>query len=270
MIINSYRFAAPAGGLLLDGVYGNSVASAYSVRKLRTAYSGNCVRIRRSSDNAEQDIGFVSDYIDTAAIASFCGANSGFVTTWYDQNGSRNLVNATTGSQPRIYDAGSQESSNGKASIYWLGDTYNLGAIGAITNGSASQMFFVLTTSDTISILYARTISAGSYAAFWSSGTGSGTPYANVGSPTFYRDNLSALSTNTPGGLYTYFVDGGQNILTISNVNLSNTGIWDRQVIGYFGSSGYLGHIQEIIVYSADNGYRSDIITNINTYYGAF
>ena len=33
-------------------------SNAYSFRKLRSAYAGNAIRIRRASDNAEIDIGF--------------------------------------------------------------------------------------------------------------------------------------------------------------------------------------------------------------------
>ena len=43
---------------LLD-TYPNA-AAAYSVRKLRTAYTGSAIRVRRSSDNAEQNIGFTA------------------------------------------------------------------------------------------------------------------------------------------------------------------------------------------------------------------
>jgi len=35
-------------------------AAAYSLRKLRADYSGSAVRVRRSSDNTEQDIGFTT------------------------------------------------------------------------------------------------------------------------------------------------------------------------------------------------------------------
>jgi len=42
--------------LLLD-IFPNA-AVAYSLRKLRTAYSGSAIRVRRSVDNAEQDFGF--------------------------------------------------------------------------------------------------------------------------------------------------------------------------------------------------------------------
>jgi len=47
----------------------------YSLRKLRTAYSGNAIRVRRSYDNAESDIGFANNGIlDTAALQSFVNA----------------------------------------------------------------------------------------------------------------------------------------------------------------------------------------------------
>jgi hypothetical protein len=51
-------------GLLDD--YPNA-AAAYSLRLLRTAYTGDAIRVRRASDNTEQDIGFVNE-LDTAAL----------------------------------------------------------------------------------------------------------------------------------------------------------------------------------------------------------
>ncbi len=102
--------------LLLD-LY-PSAAVAYSLRKLRTAYSGNAIRVRRSSDNTEQNIGFVDNVLDTASLLTFVGANNGFVTTWYDQSGNaRNATNATAAGQPRIVNAGVLDTLNSKPSI---------------------------------------------------------------------------------------------------------------------------------------------------------
>jgi hypothetical protein len=67
---------------LLDTYTG--AAAAYSLRKLRTAYTGSAIRVRRASDNAEQDIGFnVFGELDTVSLAAHCGSNDGFVVTWY-------------------------------------------------------------------------------------------------------------------------------------------------------------------------------------------
>lgn len=80
---------------------------AYSLRRLRNNYSGACLRLRRSSDSAEQDIGFAgTGLIDTAAAISFCGAGNGFVTTWYDQIGSNNASQSTAANQPQFVSSG--------------------------------------------------------------------------------------------------------------------------------------------------------------------
>lgn len=93
-----------SGRPLLD-IY--TAAVGYSLRRLRTAYSASAIRVRRSSDNAEQDIGFVGTVLDTSSLLSFCGADNGFVTTWYDQVGSNNAVQATAADQPQIVSSGS-------------------------------------------------------------------------------------------------------------------------------------------------------------------
>jgi len=81
--------------------------SVYSLRKLNPYYTGNCIRIRRSNDNAETNIGFVGKDLDTATITSFVGANSAFVTTMYNQSGNGlNLTQTTALNQPRIVNAG--------------------------------------------------------------------------------------------------------------------------------------------------------------------
>ena len=60
--------------LLLD-TYPNA-AVAYSLRKLRTAYLGSAIRVRRSVDNTEQDFGFdINGDLDTTTLLDFVGYN---------------------------------------------------------------------------------------------------------------------------------------------------------------------------------------------------
>lgn len=82
----------------------NNVAAAYSLRQLRSAYAGSAVRVRRSSDNTEQDIGFSSNgEFDSTAFSAFVGAGVGYVRTWYDQSGTGKISGqATPASQPSI------------------------------------------------------------------------------------------------------------------------------------------------------------------------
>jgi hypothetical protein len=107
---------APSASLLLD-LY-PSAAAAYSLRKLRTAYSGSAIRVRRSSDNTEQNIGFVAGQLDTVSLLAFCSGTNGFVTTWYDQSGNaRNATQTIQANQPQIVSSGSVLLLNTKPTI---------------------------------------------------------------------------------------------------------------------------------------------------------
>lgn len=84
-----------------------SATGAWGTRLLRTAYGGNCLKVRRSSDSTTQDIGFSGGTLDTASLLSFVGGGNGFIDTWYDQSGnSRNLTQTTTANQPQIASSG--------------------------------------------------------------------------------------------------------------------------------------------------------------------
>lgn len=119
--------SAPAPATpILDTVTG--AGAAYSTRKLRTAYTGSAIRVRRSSDNTEQDIGFDSNGdLDTAALLAHCGSNDGYVTTWYDQTtNARDVTQATTTSQPRIVNAGTIDVQNSVPSLFFNGTSHIL------------------------------------------------------------------------------------------------------------------------------------------------
>lgn len=99
---------------------------AYSLRKLRCAYSGFAIQVRRSSDNATQNIGFtVNGDLDTASLKTFVGVgNSGFVSIWYDQSGNPFPVNVAppaAANQPRIINAGVVERRNGVPTLFFDG-----------------------------------------------------------------------------------------------------------------------------------------------------
>ncbi len=128
----------PAAGVL-DGL-SSSAQAAYSVRKLRAAYTGSALQVRRSSDDATQDIGFTAaGDLDTAALLSFVGSGSGFVTTWYDQTGnSRNATQATTARQPRIVNAGAVEVTNSRANAVFSGSQQLATGTSAVTVGTTA------------------------------------------------------------------------------------------------------------------------------------
>jgi len=81
-----------ASQLLLDTGGLTGAFGAYSLRKLRSAYSGNCVRVRRAGDNVEAQIGFSNNWIDKAALDAHCTTNDGFVAAFFDQSGNENNI----------------------------------------------------------------------------------------------------------------------------------------------------------------------------------
>lgn len=90
----------------LGGVAATGFVLGYSDKRTTVDHTGNCIKVRRASDNATQDIGFdASGDIDSAAVSTFCGSSDGFVDTIYQQYGSGNdAVQTTLASQPKIYD----------------------------------------------------------------------------------------------------------------------------------------------------------------------
>lgn len=87
----------------------------------------NCFRIRRDSDDAELDIGFLGGQVDGAAIGVFCGAAVGYLVRWYSQGGGIDLVQANAAVQPIVYDGiGVIKDVNGYQGV--LFDTVSIGA----------------------------------------------------------------------------------------------------------------------------------------------
>jgi hypothetical protein len=256
--------------LLLD-LYPNA-AVAYSLRKLRNTYTGNAIRVRRSSDNAEQNIGFIGNDLDTVSLLSFVGAGNGFVTTWYDQSGnSKDATQATAANQPRIVNAGSLDLVNGKAAVFGDGVNDTL----RNTTLSLSNPSSIFTVVDKVGgggnfgLTAGGSISGG----FILSPTGYGI-YQNGPSfsPQYSNNNQSLLvfKTSTTGtnwefyGNNTTVTNGGQNIGTWLGPDLS---LFDRG-----GASGRANmYMQEYIIWSSDQmTNRLPIQTNINSYYNIY
>lgn len=89
---------------------------AVGLRLLRTGYSGNALRLRRNSDNAEADFGFTGSDLDMASINTFLGASAGYCTIMYDQSGFNNdLIQTNNTQQPLFVAAG----LNGKPVLHF-------------------------------------------------------------------------------------------------------------------------------------------------------
>lgn len=117
-------YPVPLQPLLLDRYQG--ALAAYSLRKLRESYDGPCIRVRRSSDSTEKDIGFMFDsfttsyVMDAVDLLSFVGSGSGFVTVWYDQSfNEADAIQTSTALQPSIVSSGVINAESGSYGIRW-------------------------------------------------------------------------------------------------------------------------------------------------------
>lgn len=116
----------------------NPAAPSYSLRQLSSSYTGYAIQVRRSSDNATLDIGFLAGDLDTVALKTFTGSNDAYVSTWYDQSGSgRNASQTSTSLQPCIVLSGIIYRQNNSPTVYFNGSSKLSTA--AFTNGYANS-----------------------------------------------------------------------------------------------------------------------------------
>ncbi|AWX82086.1 hypothetical protein DQB71_17085 [Klebsiella pneumoniae subsp. pneumoniae] len=113
---------------------------AISLRRVSPGYSGPAIRVRRSSDSAETDIGFdANGNLDTATMLSFSGSASLYVSVWYDQSGNGlHATRSTLDGQGRIVNNGVIEMMGSRPGIYLDGinDGFSLDAAGFELIGS--------------------------------------------------------------------------------------------------------------------------------------
>jgi len=284
-LINSFRFqSAPSASYLLDSY---SSEGGYSMRKISSTAT-NCIRVRRSSDNAEQDIGFVSDELDTTSLLSFVGANDGYVTKWYDQSGNgRDAENFTAVTQPRIVNSGVLETKNTKPAIYFNNDWLkHFGQVIPLATNPFS--YFTVSSHETANDLgavfksYDRAQSGGGqYVVNFNDRRANGTNLFIRTSAGDFSTNLSVQRNDSNYKLLSGFVDGSNNMSAYDNGATGTTNTYSSTytsnvlMIGdpTTGSSSFqlVGHIGEVIILNTDeSANRTAIETDINNYYTVF
>lgn len=208
----------------LDSQEYDDTPLAVSMRRLKGAYTGPCMRIRRTSDNQHLDIGFDSNGdLDTAAIENFCAGTIGTVQTWYDQSLSRNhMTQDILAQQPVIYDNGAVITRNGKPAMIEQGvknngcslvnTTFSMGAY-----YSASGVFG-LSTPDVSAIAFGTK----SYNA-------SSNGYANDGYMVL-ADNGAGAPSNATKSLCNIFFNGVKEVQ--NNTYITRGEIYDIVITG--------------------------------------
>ena len=289
MIINPYRFSSSV--LLLDETNLGSAHAAYSVaRKLRSAYVGSCIRVRRSSDQAEQDIGFSANELDQSALTTFVGANNGFVVTLYDQSGNGyNATMSTAANQMTIVSSGSVVTENGKPAMTVNDNTdYYQYSGAAISSSDVISVVSVSKTGAADGTNYLKTIcrvgAVSNNAAVFLS-YGSYNQSGDVRKPTLGQigqtaNNAESTSANTNQVLMAGFVNGtgmsfyeddasevnGTNSVSLA---ITNGGL----MVGAYNISfpATDGNIQDVVVWIADlEAYVETIKSNVNGFYSIY
>jgi hypothetical protein len=277
-------------------------AAAYSVRLLRSGYTGSAIRVRRSSDNTEQDIGFdISGNLDESALTTFVGANNGFVVTWYDQSGNgRNATQSTAANQPQIVSSGVINKVNSRPSLLFDGTNDSMSAAAfTVSLTNFTQFLAVKGTNTTTAnqVLTSRlTVEAppNNRSFLIRANNASNRVDVNVNSSAVvandYWTNTNVHTTNTT--LYTYSYNGALTASTIQGLRKNGavqtlslrsgndliTSMMNNLEplrIGAIGSSGgpiqlWIGNFSEYIYYPNSTVSTTGVESNINTYYAIY
>ena len=262
----------PADLFLLDLFPG--AAGAYSLRKLRAAYTGAAIRVRRSSDDAEQDIGFDGEDLDTAALLAFVGSEDGFVSVIYDQStNANNASQSIIANQPPIVSSGVVNVLNGKPCM--VADNriseYNfplLTQINTVTNTYSVSSSFN-TGNRSLNAMYgaATTGNPGLIMQRFDSG-----PW-----PTGAAITSLQLKNLNEQYITTFREDVGSAIIKVNNNSDNNLGTFTpiiiQRILARRVNQDILnGQFQELIIYPSTQG-LSDvdaIRSNLNNYYNVF
>jgi hypothetical protein len=261
-----------------------NAAAAYSLRKLRAAYSGSAVRVRKevSLVSSETDIGFAADgSLDTVSLLAFASdADNGdvFVVTWYDQSLSNNATQATAGSQEIIVSNGNVvQDSAGDPAVYNFSTTLKVGAITSVDQVN-SQTYTIATVAEVESVS-----TSGCFLGDFSnasnfllvSQSGSADSASKNYTPLSIYKNGASITITTRGQAYTQFhIDSPILIFTTYNTGTTFGDANDfARLWGYHVSTGFTARrkVKEWIIYDSDqSSNRTGIETNINTFYSIY
>ena len=244
---------------LLD-TYSGAIA-AYSLRDLASASVGSAVvRVRRSSDNTEQN--FTATQIIDGTLVTFTGANDGFVTTWYDQSGnSNNAAQTAAANQPKLVSSGVVELDGGKPCLSYDttgNDSLNFGtrltdvrSVFQVWNKGNSSSQFMFFLGDVSSSDYHGTTNNILHSYYSSADVRNGANYVN----SVLENFTTTLKPTTQTLISMISVSSTNNVSSIAKDRSNNGRSWK-------------GKMQEAILYNIDQtSNRVAIDANIMSYY---
>ena len=238
------------------------IAVAYSLRRLYASYTGAAIRVQRSSDNAERDIGFIGEHLDVFALLVFVGSGDGFVTIWYDQSGNGcHATQATAGNQPQIVASGAVITEGGQPAIRYNGISqrfdmpsipFNMNAISVnvvakLNNTSDSGILFSSPDPNRVYVPFFAASSQSLNVGYATNATAFGFGGSNLTDRYLWQLNAGASTTNAwRNGVASTAVASSSAAETGSDISIGS-----YQAGGSTGSNFWNGTAQEVIFFTS-------------------
>jgi len=267
-----------------------SIVSAFDFRKLRSAYSGNAIRVLRTSDNTEQDFPFVANEVVGADVLSFCGA-FGSLSKGYNQvSGADDVINATIIRQPIIVNSSALITDGGKLALQG-GSTLGLRSTSTVALSGYTDFFmtFGVNVNDV-------TVQQNLYETSSNFNSNNGAMLVYIQAGFLYVSQRRTSATPSTFMVKSYPISTGRQLITVrfrtSQSCATATQVWingieitgtvvlnnstitlSNQIIYLFSrnanSVGFLGKYQNFTMFT-DVAQKAGIETNINNYYGYY
>jgi len=274
--------AATADTFLLDQYPG--AEAAYSLRLLSSSYSGECIKVRRASDDTESDIGFSGNMLNESSLSTFCASTDCYVKTWYDQSGNtRDATQTDTTKQPKIYDSTNGIITDNDNSLPAIRFYHNSAKNNLVTSTFAtaiSQPLTIFSVSHLDSLgesgganIYDGIGLTDRAAGFVKVSTKYLSIFAGIEFSTSTADDYNAkirsdLFDGVSSEIWADGVSQGTGNASVGDLGGISIGAFTGNAAG-----NWKGKIQEVVFYSVNQdteGNRSSIETNINNYYSIY
>lgn len=218
----------------LAGDYGTP-AAAYSVRKVRTAYSGALMDVRRSIDNVTQSIGYVSNGdLDTGSLLNF--------------------ANAVGENSPGSYSGLAAAYSLRRVSASYSGNAIDVRRSDNVTSSIGFDASGNLNTGSLLSFAYIEN-------RFLYSNAFNSSSYWGLANSSITPNSILGPDSTTSASLYTVSAGGaGESFIRAEVTNLQINGVYTAAI---YAKKGDLQYFRLRTLY-ADGG-NGDCFFDLNT-----
>jgi hypothetical protein len=282
--LGKHFLANPASSFVLDTIDNTGLVVALSFRRLRTAWTGGAVDVRRSNNNAVATIGFSGENYNAADQTTHLAGNDGLISSWLNQAGNGlHATQTTNANQPRVSAGGTAEVLGTRQAARLIHSSQHFLDISSIGSGSAATAIVVWSANSASPSGY-----DGPLLGNWTSDTTQGQhwPFTDGNLyDNFCHSNRSSAAISGWGitspaitsiisqsGSYRFWFN---NVLRINNAT-GNTTI--RTASGHRigrsdspgGANYFNGRVSEIIIFkrALTDTERATIQTNQAAYYG--